>query len=298
MITPPFLKPGDKVAIVATARKVSAQEMAYALETLTKWGLQPVLGKNIYAVENQFAGSNKERAEDLQWAIDDESIKAVFIARGGYGTIRIMDDVDCNHLKSNPKWIVGFSDVTVLHSHIHKFCEVATIHAVMPINFDKNTEAIETLRKCLFGEKVKYEFPAEKLNRIGAGKGLLVGGNLSLLYALSATPEDFNTDGKILFLEDLDEYLYHIDRMMLNLKRSGKLSKLAGLIIGGFTEMKDNPIPFGKTAEEIILDLVKEYHYPVCFGFPAGHVERNLALYFGKEVKLSVNSNNCAIEYM
>ncbi len=297
MITPPFLKPGDKVAIVATARKVSAQEMAYALETLAKWGLQPILGKNIYAVENQFAGSDDQRAEDLQWAINDESIKAVFIARGGYGTIRIMDDVECSKLKASPKWVVGFSDVTVLHSHIHKFCEVATIHATMPFSFDKNAEAVETLRKCLFGEKIKYEFPSEKLNRLGESKSLIVGGNLSLLYALAATPEDLNTDGKILFLEDLDEYLYHIDRMMLNLKRSGKLSKLAGLIIGGFTEMKDNAIPFGKTAQEIILDLVKEYPYPVCFGFPAGHVERNLALYLGKEVKLNVNSNNCTLEY-
>jgi len=298
MMTPPFLKPGDKVAIVATARKVSVQELAYALESLTKWGLQPVLGKNIYAADNQFAGSDEQRAEDLQWAINDDSIKAVFIARGGYGTIRIMDDVDYNKLKTTPKWMVGFSDVTVLHSHIHKFCEVATIHGVMPFSFNKNAESLETLRKCLFGEKVKYEFPAEKLNRVGESQGLLVGGNLSLLYALAGTPEDLNTDGKILFLEDLDEYLYHIDRMMMNLKRSGKLSKLAGLVIGGFTDMKDNAIPFGKTAYEIIYDLVKEYPYPVCFGFPAGHVERNLALYLGKEVKLNVNSTSSTLEFL
>ena len=298
MINPPFLKPGDKVAIVATARKVSAQEMVYALETLTKWGLQPVLGKNIYAADNQFAGNDEQRAADLQWATNDESIKAVFIARGGYGTIRIMDDVDCNHLKTKPKWMIGFSDVTVLHSHIHKFCKVATIHAVMPFSFDKNTEAVETLRKCLFGEKIKYEFSTEKLNRTGESQGLLVGGNLSLLYALAGTPEDLNTDGKILFLEDLDEYLYHIDRMMMNLKRSGKLSKLAGLVIGGFTDMKDNTIPFGKTTQEIIYDLVKEYPYPVCFGFSAGHIEKNLALYFGKEVKLSVKNDKCVLEYI
>lgn len=297
MISPPFLKPGHKVAIVATARKVSAQELAFALETLGKWGLKPVLGKNIYAAHNQFAGSDEQRAADLQEAINDDDIKAIFIARGGYGTLRIMDDVDCNRLKSHPKWLVGFSDVTVLHSHIHKFQQVASLHAVMPFSFDKNAEAVESLRKCLFGEKIKYQFPADKLNRNGTSNGILVGGNLSLLYALAASPEDLNTNGKILFLEDLDEYLYHIDRMMLNLKRSHKLSKLAGLVIGGFTEMKDNAIPFGKTAHEIILDLVKEYHYPVCFGFPAGHVERNLALYFGKEVELNIDKENCSLEY-
>jgi len=295
MIIPPFLKPGDKVAIVATARKILAEELAFALETLRKWGLEPVLGKNIYATDNQFAGSDEQRAADLQWAINDESIKAIFIARGGYGTVRIIDKVDFSKFKPCPKWVVGYSDVTVLHSHLHKYFYTATLHATMPINFHKNEEATESLRKSLFGEKIQYSFEKQQLNRKGSAKGILVGGNLSLLYALAGTPDDLDTNGKILFLEDLDEYLYHIDRMMLNLKRSGKLKNLAGLVIGGFTEMKDNSVPFGKTAEEIIFDAVKEYNYPVCFGFPAGHIDKNLALYLGKEVNLEVKTENCLL---
>ena len=297
MISPPYLKPGDKVALVATARKISAEELAFALKTLTEWGLQPVLPKNLYAVENQFAGSDEQRAEDLQWAINDESIKAIFIARGGYGTVRVVDKVDFCQFKPHPKWVVGYSDVTVLHSHLHKYFYTETLHATMPINFSKNAEATESLRKCLFGEKVKYEVKPEKLNRTGEAKAILIGGNLSLLFALGGTTDDVDTNGKILFIEDLDEYLYHIDRMMLNLKRSGKLKNLAGLVVGGFTEMKDNAIPFGKTAEEIIFDAVKEYKFPVCFGFPAGHVDRNLALYLGREVKLNVSSNNSSLEF-
>ncbi|MEO8759328.1 MAG: LD-carboxypeptidase [Bacteroidia bacterium] len=297
MINPPFLKPNDKIAIVATARKISEQELAFALETISGWGLQPVLGKNIFAIENQFAGSDAQRAEDLQQAINDDSIKAIIIARGGYGTVRIIDLVDFSNLKTNPKWIIGYSDVTVLHSHLHKHLGITTLHATMPINFSKNAEAVETLRKSLFGEAISYQFDANSFNKIGEAKGILVGGNLSLLYALSATASDIDTTDKILFLEDLDEYLYHIDRMMLNLKRSGKLKNLKGLVVGGFTEMKDNTIPFGKTVEQIILDAVKEYNYPVCFNFPAGHVDKNLALYFGKEASLQVNPTSCYLKF-
>jgi muramoyltetrapeptide carboxypeptidase len=297
MINVPSLKPNDKIAIIATARKISAEELSFAVETIKAWGLRPVLGKNIYAIENQFAGSDEQRAKDFQWAINDESIKAIIIARGGYGTIRIIDEIDFNKLKTNPKWITGYSDVTVLHSHIHQHIGIPTIHATMPINFSKNKEAVETLRKCLFGENVSYSFETHPLNRIDEVKGVLVGGNLSLLYALSGTESDIDTKDKILFLEDLDEYLYHIDRMMLNLKRSGKLANLKALIVGGLTDMKDNAIPFGKTAEEIILDAVKDYDFPVCFNFPAGHVDRNLALYFGKEVCLKIGTTTCSLTY-
>jgi len=297
MIDTPFLKLNDKVAIIATARKISAEELVFAIEILTAWGLQPVLGKNIYAIENQFAGSDLQRAEDLQQAINDDSIKAILIARGGYGTVRIVDDIDFSKLKTNPKHIIGYSDVTVLHSQIHTHIGISTLHATMPINFSKNTEAVETLRKCLFGETISYQFKSNSLNRNGNANGIIVGGNLSLLYALSGTASDIDTNGKILFLEDLDEYLYHIDRMMLNLKRSGKLKNIKGLIIGGFTEMKDNAIPFGKTVEQLILDAVKEYNYPVCFNFPAGHIDRNLALYFGKPVSLKVNTTNCSLNF-
>ena len=297
MISTPFLKQNDKVAIVATARKISAEELSFAIETLTNWGLQPVLGQHIYAIENQFAGSDLQRAEDLQQAINDDGIKAILIARGGYGTVRIVDGVDFSKLKTNPKWIIGYSDVTVLHSHIHTHLGIPTLHATMPINFSKNAEAVETLRKSLFGEPISYQFETNPLNKKGEVKGILVGGNLSLLYASSGTTSDIDTNDKILFLEDLDEYLYHIDRMMLNLKRSGKLKNLKGLVIGGFTDMKDNAIPFGKSVEEIILDAVKEYNFPICFNFPAGHINRNLALYFGKEINLKVDATNAALSF-
>ena len=210
MINTPYLKTNDKIAIVATARKISEEELLFAVETIKEWGLQPVLGKNIYAIENQFAGSDAQRSEDLQCAINDKSIKAIIIARGGYGTVRIIDAIDFTGLKTNSKWIIGYSDVTVLHSHIHQHIGIPTLHATMPINFSKNKEAVETLRKCLFGEKISYNFETHSSNKIGEAKGVLVGGNLSLLYALSGTASDIDTKDKILFLEDLDEYLYHI----------------------------------------------------------------------------------------
>jgi muramoyltetrapeptide carboxypeptidase len=296
-MTIPYLKPNDKIAIVATARKISEEELLFAIETIKGWSLQPILGKNIYASENQFAGSDAQRAEDLQWAINDDSIKAIIVARGGYGTLRIVDAIDFTKLKTNPKWVIGYSDVTILHSHIHQHIGIPTLHATMPINFSKNKEAGETLRKCLFGETISYPFETHPLDKIGEAKGILVGGNLSLLYALSGTESDIDTKDKILLIEDLDEYLYHIDRMMLNIKRSRKLAHLKGLIVGGLTDMKDNAIPFGKTAEEIILDAVKEYNFPVCFNFPAGHVERNLALYFGKETILKIDTTVCSLTY-
>jgi len=297
MIIPPFLKSGDKVAIVATSRKVSVGDLSYALETLTKWGLQPIAGKNVYLEHNQWAGRDEQRAEDLQWAINNDTIKAVFFARGGNGIVRIIDKVDFSKLKTSPKWLVGYSDVTILHAHLHKFSNTASLHAPMLAAYSKNAESTESIRKCLFGEKIKYDFNSHKLNRAGNASGILVGGNISLLHTLSATPEEIDTKGKILFIEDLDENLHHLDRMMIHLKRSGKLANIAGLIVGGLNDMKDDPIPFGMSPEEIVLDAVKEYNYPVCFDFPAGHIERNLALYLGKEAKLSVNKDKCILEY-
>lgn len=292
MQQPAFLKKGDKIGIIAPARKVSKEEMLPAIEILRSWGLKVVTGKNLFKADNQFSGTDAQRAEDLQTLLDDDSVKAIISARGGYGTLRIIDKVNFKKFKKNPKWIVGYSDITVLHSHIHTL-GIETLHATMPINFSKNKEATESLRKALFGEELVYKVQSHPLNRTTKSelKGELVGGNLSLLYALCGSASDIDTKGKILFIEDLDEYLYHIDRMMLNLKRSGKLSHLKALIVGGMTDMKDNAIPFGKTAEEIILDAVKEYKYPVCFGFPAGHIDTNFALYFGKKAKLKIADN-------
>lgn len=296
MTRPPYLKKGDRIGIVACARKISKEELQAAVDMLSSWGLEVVLGKNLFKQEHQFSGTDNERAEDLQSMLDDTSIKAVISARGGYGTVRIIDKIDFTKFRQQPKWVIGYSDITVLHSHIYNL-GIETLHATMPINFAKNAEATGTLRKALFGEGLSYEVGSHSLNRTGNAEAELVGGNLSLLYALTGSASDIDTKGKILFIEDLDEYLYHIDRMMVNLKRSGKLSHLAGLIVGGMSGMKDNTVPFGKTAEEIIMDAVKEYDYPVCFDFPAGHIDRNLALVIGRKLRLSVGNEGAEVSF-
>lgn len=299
MITPHYLQQGDTVGIIAPARKISIQEIQPAVAIFKKWGLKVVLSENLFKENHQFAGTDEERTADLQKMLDDTSIKAIFCARGGYGTLRIIDKINFTLFQKNPKWLIGFSDITVLHAHIHAQCGIETIHAAMPINFkcltstlfkegEEKTSAIETLRKTLFGEKINYQISAHPLNRKGTAEGILVGGNLSLLYALQGSISALDTKNKILFIEDLDEYLYHIDRIMLSLKRAEKLKHLAGLIVGGMSEMKDNSIPFGKTAEEIIRETVNEFDYPVCFGFPAGHIEDNRAIILGRKIKLTV----------
>ena len=294
LIQPPHLKKGDKIAIIASARKIALEELGAAISVFKNWGLDVVLGDNLFKQNNQFSGTDAERAADLQTALDDKSIKAVISARGGYGTMRIIDKIDFSGFIKQPKWVIGYSDITVLHSHIHSL-GIQTLHATMPINFSKNEEAVETLMKTLFAKEFAYEFEASVFNKKGVAEAEVVGGNLSLLYALSGSISDVDTKGKILFMEDLDEYLYHIDRMLLNLQRAGKLRHLAGLLVGGMTDMKDNAIPFGKTAEEIIIDAVKEYDFPVCFNFPAGHVDRNLALVLGKRMKLVVDESGSSL---
>jgi muramoyltetrapeptide carboxypeptidase len=287
MTTPPYLKDGDKIGIVACARKVSFEELEPAIAVFKSWGLEVVLGSYLFSTYNQFAGTDQERANDLQMMLDDPSIKAIIGARGGYGTLRIIDRINFEAFKKHPKWIIGFSDITVLHSHIHQF-EIETLHAKMLIHFTDDETSTERLKQALFGKLNTYELNSHSLNRHGFAKGKLVGGNLSLLYALNGSNSDIDTQGKILFIEDLDEYLYHIDRMMMCLKRAGKLSHITGLVVGGMTDMKDNQIPFGKNAEEIILDSVADFDFPVCFHFPAGHVKTNLPLYLGREVKLEI----------
>jgi len=297
MITPNPINIGDKVAIVATARKISFEEIEPAIKVFNDWGLEVMLGDNLFKAANQFAGTDEERAADMQQMLDDDSIKAIIITRGGYGTVRIVDALDFSEFLKHPKWIVGYSDVTVLHSHVNNNFGVETIHATMPLNFTKNTpEALESLKKALFGKKLEYEFDSGALSRAGKAKGILVGGNLSILYSLIGTASDVDTDEKILFIEDLDEYLYHVDRMMINLKRAGKLTKLAALVVGAMSEMNDNAIAFGQTAEEIIFDAVKEYDYPVVFGFPAGHINDNRALIMGRKLKMIVGEK-CSIEF-
>jgi muramoyltetrapeptide carboxypeptidase len=293
MKIPPYLNKGDKISIISTARKLTEAEVMPAVNKFKEWGLEVILGDNIFNELNQFAGTDEERAADLQRMLDDDSIRAVICARGGYGTVRIIDSIDFSRFAVNPKWVIGYSDVTVLHSHIHSNYQIETLHAVMPFNFPNDgidNPATESLRKALFGENLSYETATSQICNYGKTSAIITGGNLSILYSLSNTASDIDTDGKILFIEDLDEYLYHIDRMMMNLKRSGKLSRLNGLIVGGMTEMKDNTVPYGKTAEEIIFDAVKEYDYPVCFNFPAGHIKDNLAIIFGRKATFEINN--------
>ena len=293
MITPPYLRHNDKIAIVSPARKTAPTDVYPAIRMFRTWGLEVVEGEHLYDAQDQFAGSDEQRLADLQHMLDDDSVRAIISSRGGYGTVRLVDKLDFTRFAKNPKWIVGFSDVTVLHSHIHRHYSIETLHAVMPVHFKDQCDAdpaISTLKRALTGRGLSYLFTSDNTNRKGTGKGQLVGGNLSILYSLSGTPSDINTDGKILFLEDLDEYLYHLDRMMMNLKRSGKLKNLAGLIVGSMTKMRDNEVPYGKTANEIIAAAVADYSYPVCYNFPAGHQEDNRALILGREVTLEVGS--------
>lgn len=298
MKIPEKLQKGDTVAIVATARKVKSEELDFAVEKLGSAGLKVVLGKSIGVENHQFAGSDQIRAEDFQSFLDDPEIKAIWCARGGYGTVRILDMLDFTSFQKKPKWIIGYSDVTALHAHIQKL-GIATLHAEMPVLLkDKSEESWESLLNVLNGKNPKYSWKGNPLNRAGKTEGILLGGNLSVLYSLCGSNSVPDMNGKVLFIEDLDEYLYHIDRMMQNLKRNDWFNQLAGLMVGGMSDMHDNTIPFGKNAEEIIADTVKEYDFPVAFNFPAGHLKDNRALIFGKKINLKVSENESHLTYL
>jgi len=294
---PPYLKAGDKIAITCPAKKLP-NPMTDAINLLQSWGLEVVLGDTVNASWHQFAGNDEFRAKDFQRFIDDDSIKAIIAARGGYGTVRMIDMVDFSRFATHPKWVVGFSDITLLHAHLFANFNAPSIHGQMPMTIpDASKRSLDTLRKALFGEAISYQLEPHVLNRHGEGEGLLIGGNLSLLLSLSGSVSDMDYSGKILFIEDVSEYLYSIDRMLRALKRAGKLAKLKGLIVGGFTDVKDNDIPFGQTVPEIVMDVVKEYGYPVCFDFPAGHVPDNCSLVLGKKMTLSVTGAGVNISY-
>ena len=297
MIQPNFLQKNDTVAIVSTARKLTLEELKPAIKLLDNWGLNVLIGKTIGLEENQFAGTSEERTKDFQNMLDDPNIKAIWCARGGYGTVKIIDDLDFTYFKKHPKWIIGYSDITVLHNKLNNI-GFESLHATMPLDVAKNTsEALKSLKKSLFGEILTYQITSLDDNKTGEGFGELVGGNLSMLYSLLGSESTINTDGKIIFIEDLDEYLYHIDRMLMNLKRNGYFKNLKGLIIGGMTNMHDNTIPFGKNATEIILDAVSAYNFPVVFDFPAGHLNDNNALIFGRKVKLVVDKAETTLSF-
>ena len=297
MITPPYLQKGDTIAIVSTARKNIEDNLKPTIDLLEGWGLKVKLGKTIGLDYYQLAGTDAQRAADFQEQLDNPNIKAIWCARGGYGTVRIIDELDFTKFIESPKWIVGFSDVTVLHSHLNRL-GFESIHAIMPVSVARATdEAKDSFCKALFGEQIQYSLPCDALNHLGNAKGELVGGNLSILYSLLGSESAIDCNDKILFLEDLDEYLYHIDRMMMNLKRNGCLSSLKGIIVGGMTKMNDNEIPWGRNALEIIEETVKELDIPIIYNFPAGHIQDNRALIFGRQIIMHVTASESKVVF-
>lgn len=295
---PPYLKKGDTIGIVAPAGYMAFDKMETCVNTLQDWGYTVKLGDTANSnSSNYFSGTDEERLADLQQMLDDKEVKAILFARGGYGMSRIIDRINFKRFKRSPKWLIGYSDITVLHTHVYSRYGIATLHAPMAAAFnDGDNKFIAALKNTLEGAKADYSCESHELNRAGEVSGRLIGGNLTLLAHAIGTPSDFKGKRKILFIEDIGEYLYNIDRMFLQLKRTGKLDKLAGLIIGGFTDTKDTERPFGKTAEEIIYEQVKDYSFPVCFGFPVSHSKENYPLKEGVEYRLKVGADGVQLK--
>ncbi len=290
-----YLKKGDIIGIVSPARAIEKEKVEPTIRFFAKHGINTLIGKNVFNVNNQMAGTEDEKISDIQTFIDNPEIKAIISTRGGYGCVKVIDQLNLEPLAKQNKWFIGYSDVTVFHSHIHTNFGTPTIHGTMPVNISDNPTQDEeisnqTLIDALLGKDLIYRLPLHPLNRTGNANGLIVGGNLSMLFSLCGSKSDISTKGKILFIEDLDEYLYHIDRMMMNLKRTGKLDSLEALVVGGMSDMNDNDIPFGKNAEEIILEYTQGYNYPVYFGFEAGHQKPNRAMRFGTEAIIKDNT--------
>ncbi len=297
---PPYLKTGDTVGVLSTARKISLAAVQPAKALLEAQGFKVRLGQTIGAAYHQFAGDDQVRAADFQQMLDDSSVKAIMAAKGGYGTVRILDRLNFTCFLQQPKWLTGFSDVTILHAHLNHCLGIPSIHGPMA-SLSESTfeqeEALISLARTLKGEATSLEAPAHPLNKHGVAQGTVIGGNLSILYSLLESPESFQPSGKILFLEEVDEYLYHLDRMLTSLKRAGKLQGLAGLVIGAMTDMKDNEEPFGLTAEEILHDQSSDLPVPVAFGFPAGHIAANQRFYLGMRAQLRVNEVGSRLSY-
>jgi muramoyltetrapeptide carboxypeptidase len=294
---PPYLKKGNTIGITCPAGYMAAEKAQTCINTLQNWGFDVMVGKTLGSKsKNYFSGTDAERRDELQAMLDDENINAILFGRGGYGMGRIIDGLDFTKFKKKPKWVIGFSDITVLHAHLFTKIKTASLHAPMAAAFNEGeNEFIQSLHKAIIGKKAKYNCAAHAFNKTGTAAGELVGGNLSLLANITGTASDINTKNKILFLEDIGEQIYNMDRMLYQLKRSGKFDNLAGLIIGGFTDMKDTDRPFGKTVYEAIKDIIAEYDYPVCFGFPVSHGKENYALKIGVSYKLAVTKSKITL---
>ncbi len=303
--SPPSLKTGDMIGITSPAGYITSQEIQSAVTTMETWGYKIKIGEAIDKRDFTFGGTDEERARDLQQMLDDPKIKAIMCARGGYGAVRIIDKLNWEKFKTKPKWIIGFSDVTVIHSHLSKNLGIASIHSKMCNSFPDDwnlaepiqIETIESIQQALSGEKMSYTAPINSQNKPGVTEGILVGGNLKTLETLAGTKSDINAAGKILFVEDTGEYMYSIDRMFWNLKRTGKLSQLKGLIVGGFKiKVDEDADDFGRTLQDVVLEKIKAYNYPVCFDFPVGHQKNNYALKCGVKHRLSVSANEVLLK--
>lgn len=292
MIVPPKLNQSDLIGVISPSRLVTESQVEQSLEVFRKWGLKVKLGENIYAQEGYFAGSDQLRQSDLQQMLNDPEIKAIFCSRGGYGMTRLIDKLDFTAYMENPKWLIGFSDITALHLKLNRL-EVQSMHGMMPVQFGRAEMnlSLRTLKDFLFDSSLNYQVAPSRHNRIGVAKGQVIGGNLSLLVESLGTSTEIETTGKILFIEEIDEYLYKIDRMLNQLNRAKKLRGIKGLIVGSFSDNKDTAIPFGKSFENIILEYFTDMKIPICFDFPVGHDDHNYAIPCGRTVILSVDQN-------
>jgi len=299
MTIPPYVNPGDTIGMICPSGYMAPQKMERCISVLQQWGFVVKKGKTLNNQYNYFSGTDEERLKDLQEMLDDENVKVIFCARGGYGLSRIIDELNFDRFVDNPKWIIGYSDITLLHAHIYSNFHIASLHAPMAAafnEFDEDREYLESILYCLKGAKSRYEVPSHHLNKHGTAEGELIGGNLSMLAHLIGTDSDFDTRNRILFLEDIGEYKYNIDRMLMQLKRAGKFAALSGLIIGSFTEIKDTTIAFGQDVQDLILDNVREYDFPICFDFPVGHTGKNYALKVGVKHRLTVENGHVTLE--
>ena len=302
LIRPPYLKEGDTVAIVAPSGilKNREREVQQAVDLLKSWGLHATVGKHVFSKANHFAGTDEERCEDLQKAMDDPTISAIWCARGGYGTVRILDKLDYTKLKENPKWIIGYSDITALHNQLHNQ-GFESLHALMCVSLTKDIsevqESVDTFKAALFGKPENYDLEGSKYNREGEAKGQLIGGNLTMLHTMLGSDTSLDTSGKILFIEEIGEYKYHIDRMLQSMKRAGYFENLKGLVVGDMSKLRKNTTLWGTSIEQLILDATVDYDFPIAFNMPAGHEKDNRALVLGREVELKVGKEKSSLLY-
>ncbi len=289
LICPPYLKKGDKIAIIAMASKINRSDLDFSINIMqNEWGVEVLVGDSVNSAYFDFAGNDDVRRFDFQKMLDDSSVKAIFSARGGYGSSRFIDQINFDNFVQNPKWIIGFSDITAVHEKVQAL-GYQSIHGPMPKTFSRDYPSVERLQDFLFGSFPDYKISSHPMNQLGRAEGQIVGGNLCLLAHSIGSQSELNTEGKILFIEDISEYLYNIDRMIVQLKRAGKLDNLAGLIVGDFSDTKDNDSPFGKGVEEIVLEHTASYNYPICFGFPAGHESVNFPLLLGRNTTMKIS---------